>query len=148
MNSQLMISIPSSAFGSLRKELINTLGIERAKGFLLRYGWDCGVTDSLQIKEIEWENPKDILLAGPKMHMSNGHVQVEPTVCEVDIDKGTLHFEGIWKNSTEAIEHIKLFGYSPEPVCHSLVGCASGYLSTVMGKKVIAIETECIANGT
>src|SRR5689334_22023679 len=136
-----MINIPSSAFGSLRKELINTLGIERAKGFLLRYGWDCGVTDSLQIKDIKWEDPKDILLEGPKMHMENSRIQIEPTVCEVDFDEGTLHFEGMWKNSHEAIEHIKLFGYSTEPVCHSLVGCASGYLSMAMGKKVIAIET-------
>ena len=68
-------------------------------------------------------------------------------ICEVDFDKGTLHFEGDWVNSNEAQEHIKIFGYSEEPVCHSLVGYASGYLSTIMGKKVITKETQCIAMG-
>ena len=147
MNSQQMITIPSSAFGALRRELIDTLGIQRAKGFLLRYGWNCGVNDVVQMKEREWENPKDLLLAGPEMHMSNGHAQVEHTRCDVDFIKRTLHFEGDWINSNEANNHIKLFGYSEHPVCHSLVGYASGYLSTVMGKQVIARETQCIAMG-
>ena len=147
MNSEPMINIPSSAFGALRRELIDTLGSERAKGFLRRYGWNCGVKDTLQMKEREWENPKDLILAGPRMHTLNGHVQVEPTICEVDFDKGTLHFEGDWIHSNEAQEHIKIFGYSEEPVCHSLVGYASGYLSTIMGKKVITKETQCVAMG-
>ncbi len=147
INSEPMIKIPSSAFGALRRELIDTLGSERAKGFLLRYGWNCGAADGLQMKEIKWENPKDLLQAGPRMHTSNGHVQVEPTICEVDFDKGTLHFEGDWFNSNEAKEHIKLFGYSEEPVCHSLVGYASGCLSTIMENKVIAKETQCAAMG-
>ena len=147
INSQPMITIPSSAFGALRRELIDTLGIQRAKGFLLRYGWNCGVNDGLQMKEREWENPKDLVLAGPKMHMSNGHAQVKHTRCDVDFIKRTLHFEGDWINSNEANNHIKLFGYSEHPVCHSLVGYASGYLSTVMGKQVIARETQCIAMG-
>ena len=147
MNSEPMIKIPSSAFGALRRELIDTLGSERAKGFLRRYGWNCGVTDTLQLQEREWENPKDLILAGPRIHTLNGHVQVEPIDCEVDFDKGTLHFEGEWVHSNEAQEHIKIFGYSEESVCHSLVGYASGYLSTIMGKKVITKETQCIAMG-
>ncbi len=147
MNSQPMILIPSSAFGALRRELIDTLGIQRAKGFLLRYGWDCGVSDGLHVKVRKWENPADIVLYGPEMHTANGHAQVKHTHCEVDFIKGTLHFEGDWINSNEAEEHIKLFGYSTEPVCHSLVGYASGYLSTIMEKQVIARETECVAMG-
>lgn len=146
-NNEPMIKIPSSAFGALRRELIDTLGIERAKGFLLRYGWNCGVSDALQAKEKKWENPKDLILEGPKQHTLNGHAQVEVISCEVDIEKGTLHFEGNWHNSNEAIEHIRLFGHSEEPVCHSLAGYASGCLSIIMGKKVIAKETQCAAMG-
>lgn len=144
---QRMISVPSSALGSLRQELINTLGLVRAKGFLLRYGWNCGVSDGLKVKELEWDNNIDRLLAGPKMHTLNGHVDVEPLICDADFDKGSLHFEGIWKNSYEANEHLKLFGHSAETVCHTLVGYASGYLSTIMEKKVIVKETQCEAMG-
>jgi sugar diacid utilization regulator len=144
---QPKITIPSSAFGALRRELIDTLGIKRSKGFLLRYGWNCGVADFKPLIEMKWENPKDLLLLGPKMHSVSGHVKAEPQICEADFDKGTLHFEGDWFDSTEAKEHIKLFGYNNEPVCHSLVGYASGALSIIMGKQVIARETRCIAMG-
>jgi PucR family transcriptional regulator, purine catabolism regulatory protein len=144
---QPKLTIPSSAFGALRRELIDTLGIKRSKGFLLRYGWNCGVADFKPLVEMDWENPKDLILLGPKMHTDSGHVTVEPKICEVDFENGNLHFEGDWINSTEAIEHIKLFGYSDEPVCHSLVGYASGALSNIMGKQVIARETQCMAMG-
>jgi sugar diacid utilization regulator len=144
---QPKITIPSAAFGALRRELIDTLGIKRSKGFLLRYGWNCGVADFRPLVEMEWENPKELLLLGPKMHTVSGHVKAEPQICEADFDKGTLHFEGNWIDSTEAKEHIKLFGYSNEPVCHSLVGYASGALSIIMGKQVITRETQCIAMG-
>ncbi len=144
---QPKITIPSSAFGALRRELIDTIGFGRSKGFLLRYGWDCGETDALQMMELEWEDQKELLLAGPTMHTTNGHAQVEHTICEVDFDKGILHFEGDWKSSNEAKEHLKLFGKSEEPVCHSLAGYASGYLSTVIGKRVIVKEVSCMATG-
>ncbi|MCQ6280815.1 XylR N-terminal domain-containing protein [Bacillus sp. EB600] len=147
LESQRMISIPSSAFGSLRQELLNTLGLPRAKGFLLRYGWNCGASDGLKVKEMEWENDLDPLLAGPKMHTLNGHVEVEVEVCNANFEKGTLHFEGNWKNSYEANEHLMLFGSSDHTVCHTLVGYASGYLSTILGKKVIVKETQCEAMG-
>ena len=94
------------------------------------------------------ENPIDLVLSGPEMHMENGHAQVKHTRCEVDFIKRTLHFEGDWINSNEAKEHIKLFGYSEEPVCHSLVGYASGLiLSTIMGKQVIARRNTVYRNG-
>lgn len=146
-DDQRMISIPSSALGKLRKELIETLGIDWAKGFLLRYGWNCGASDGEKMKELKWENELDLLYAGPKMHSYHGHVQVEILSSHLDIQKGTVYLEGNWFNSYEAEEHLKLFGKSENPICHSLVGYASGYLSTIMGKKVITKETECIAKG-
>ncbi|WP_338448715.1 XylR N-terminal domain-containing protein [Niallia oryzisoli] len=147
VDNQHMIKIPSSAFGALRRELIDTLGINRSKGFLRRYGWYCGVTDCKKMLELDWEDKKDLFWAGPKMHTENGHVVVEPHILEVDFEKGSLHFEGDWIDSQEALEHIKLFGYSDESVCHTLVGYASGYLSELIEKQVIVIETSCIAKG-
>ncbi|WP_394236386.1 XylR N-terminal domain-containing protein [Niallia oryzisoli] len=147
VDSQHMIKIPSTAFGALRRELIDTLGIKRSKGFLLRYGWNCGVTDCRKMMELDWENKRDLIWAGPKMHTENGHVVVEPHILEVDFEHGSLHFEGDWLNSQEAIEHIKLFGQGEDSVCHTLVGYASGYLSELIEKQVIVRETSCIAKG-
>ncbi|WP_071394117.1 XylR N-terminal domain-containing protein [Bacillus tuaregi] len=146
-SNQPMINIPSSAFGELRRELIDMLGSKRSKGFLLRYGWNCGVTDCRQMLELNWEDKRELILAGPKMHMENGHVVVETHKLEVDFENGTLHFEGDWIDSQEALQHIKLFGYGEESVCHSLVGYASGYLSELIEKQVIVRETSCIAKG-
>jgi len=146
-HNQRMLRMPSSALGALRRELIDTLGIERVKGFLLRYGWNCGVNDGILMQNMEWENETELVLLGPKMHSLNGHVIAEPQVCEINIKEGILKFAGIWKDSYEAHEHLKLFGKSEQPVCHTLVGYASGCLSTIMGKTVIVKETKCIAKG-
>jgi sugar diacid utilization regulator len=145
--TQRMLRVPSSAFGALRRELIDTLGIERVQGFLLRYGWNCGVNDGLLMRKMDWRNETELLLLGPKMHTLTGYVTVEPHICEVNISEGVLNFSGIWKDSYEVQEHLKLFGKSSESVCHTLVGYASGCLSTIMGKTVIVKETKCAAKG-
>lgn len=142
-----VITVPTSALGTLRRELMETIGAERAKGFLLRYGWHCGVSDGSMAKQKAWENDEEMILAGTRLHTLHGYVEVIPMITEVDLKKGLLHFEGHWKNSYEAREHLKLFGPSDQPVCHTLAGYASGFLSLVMGKKVIAKEILCEGMG-
>lgn len=135
VNDQRVIMIPGLALGTLRCDLIKNLGMERTKGFLIRYGWNCGVSDALKVKKMKFDSEKEILWAGPKMHTIHGHVYVEPFITEYDFQRGRLHFEGNWYHSYEASEHLRLFGKSEEPICHTLVGYASGYLTTIMGKK-------------
>jgi sugar diacid utilization regulator len=147
MNNQRIITITSSAWGTLRRDLIETLGLERAKGFLLRYGWNLGISDAKKIKSMKWDSERELLHAGPRLHTINGHVLVEPLLTKYDFKNKKLHFEGSWKNSYEAEEHASLFGGSEEPVCFTLVGYASGYLTEVLGTTVIAKETACEAMG-
>lgn len=144
---QRIITIPTSAIGSLRRELVDTIGMERTKGFLFRHGWHCGMNDAVMMMEKDWDNDKELLHAGPKMHTLHGYVEVEVQMDEIDIAKGQLHCEGYWRHSYEAEEYIKLYGLSDQPVCHTTVGFASGYLSTIMGKKVLARELQCKAMG-
>jgi sugar diacid utilization regulator len=143
-----MLTIPASALGTLRQELAETIGLERTKGFLLRYGWHCGISDAEKIKKMNWASQKDLLHAGPKMHILHGYLgDAEEVAVEVDLSAGTIHHEAVWKSSFEAEEYLQRFGKSENPVCHTLVGYASGYLSTILGKKVIAKEFECMAMG-
>ncbi len=146
-NYERVITIPISAMGTLRIELIETLGLERAKGFLLRYGWHVGMSDGKKAKQLTWKNDKELVLAGPRLHTLHGHVHVIADKVEVDIGQGKIHLEGYWKNSYEAREQIRLFGKSGKPVCYFLSGYASGYLSTVIDKKVIAYELQCEGMG-
>jgi len=143
-----MISIPAAAMGMLRQELLETIGLERTKGFLLRYGWHSGTYDAEKVAELSWKNKRDMLMAGPKMHAMHGYFEDYKIIkAEIDLKKETVYHETIWINSYEAAEHIKKFGSSDEPVCHTLTGYASGYLSKTLGEKVIAKEIKCKAMG-
>lgn len=144
---QRIVTVPTAALGTLKRELTQTIGDERAKGLLLRYGWHCGVSDGAKAKELTWDSELELMKAGPRLHSLHGYVEVKAEHAEVNISQGLLRFDGYWENSYEAQEHIKFFGTSSQPVCHSLVGYASGYLTTILGKKVIAKEIHCAGMG-
>ena len=70
-----MILSSTDAWGVLRKDLIDTLGIQRAKRFLLRYGWNCGKNEARMLKDmVEWDSDLDWLVAGSQMHQIGGRV--------------------------------------------------------------------------
>ena len=55
--------------------------------------------------------------------------------------------EAIWHESYEAEQHLLHFGRAEEPVCWTLIGFASGYLSFCNGKEIICIEERCVGQG-
>jgi sugar diacid utilization regulator len=142
-DSKRFVSIPRTAMGTLRQDLINTLGVDRTKGFLMRYGWNCGASDANEVKQKKWNSPRDLVLEGTRMCTMRGYGLIEPLKVSLDLKNS----EGICKNSYEAEEHIKYFGYSDSFVCHTLIGYASGYLSTITGEKIIAKEAQCSGRG-
>ncbi|RKY87965.1 hypothetical protein DRQ09_03630 [candidate division KSB1 bacterium] len=140
--------VSAEAMGNLRMELINTFGIKIAKGVLMRYGYTCGYQDAMNLKKkFKWNNEKDIISAGPKMHMLEGIVKVTPVEMNIDKEKNIFKFKAIWNNSYEAEQHKKHFGISDYPVCWTLTGYASGFSSAVFGKEVISIEEKCEGKG-
>ena len=46
LDEQRMLLIHSAVMGSLRTELVASLGIERARGFLMRFGYNSGMKDA------------------------------------------------------------------------------------------------------
>ena len=146
MHEKRMVLMSTNALGILRSDLITTLGHERSKGFLLRYGWSCGYkAGESMIKEYNWESPKELLLAGAVMHTLEGVVTAEPNLVEVEGDK--LYYSGYWRNSFESAEYLDKYGTSKEPVCWTLLGYASGYLTKVFGHEIIVHEKYCRAMG-
>lgn len=141
-HSQRMALMSTEALGILRRDLVSTLGMERAKGFLMRYGWACGYNDGDAIsKMFPWESKRELLLSGPALHTLEGIVTVE--VEKLEFDEENITFCGHWKNSYEAEEHIRHFGFGDSPVCWTLVGYASGFVRRVFGKEVLAKEIKC-----
>lgn len=59
-NGKRMTLVSVEALGILRRDLVNTLGSARAKGFLMRYGWACGFKDGETIEKMyQWDSKKN-----------------------------------------------------------------------------------------
>jgi DNA-binding NtrC family response regulator len=55
--------------------------------------------------------------------------------------------EALWHDSYEAEQHRLQFGRADEPVCWTLIGFASGYLSYCNGREIICREERCVGKG-
>ncbi len=145
------IIVDTYAFGTLRKDLIRNIGIERTKGFLFRYGWNMGVRDAKECKEKELYQTMDELIEyGPIMHSIKGYVESKTLKLEIKCIKGhmTLQMDSAWEHSFEADEHLNQIGISPSPVCYTLSGYASGFVTEIFGDQVIFKEKCCRASGS
>lgn len=138
-----------SAFGTLRKNLNKNIGNERMKGFLIRYGWELGQEDAKKVLKKNLNTIKEVIEYGPILHKMRGNADIEVTNLEMKLEneKISVHMEGVWKDSYEAEEHLKQFGFSKTPVCYTLIGYASGYLSRICNQMVIFKELSCQAEG-
>lgn len=144
------IITPSSAFGILRKILVSNIGQERLKGFLNRFGWEMGVYDAEQALKEEL-TIEELFKQGPVYHCMNGQISGSEYEGRVEIDDHnqlvSLTGTGTWENSYEALDYLKRFGISQHPVCHTLIGYASGFMSTISGQQVLTKEVSCVGMG-
>lgn len=148
LNGKRMILMEADALGALRRDLIASLGMDRAKGFLLRYGWHYGANVANYLKEIfPLDSQLDWLATGGYVHGMTGYVTVN--IKELVFDPATKDYyaECYWYDSVEAEQHVKHFGYHHEPVCFNLLGTAGGYVSAHVGRKIIFKEVECVGKG-
>ncbi|MET4001131.1 MULTISPECIES: sigma 54-interacting transcriptional regulator [unclassified Marinobacterium] len=148
LNEQRMLMIHSSVMGLLRKELIETLGINRAKGFLMRFGYHSGWKDAELVAKVRPDMSKeDAFFVGPQLHCIKGMVNVKPVSLNIDLDNDVFQGEFDWFDSYEADVHLHDFGPSEDPICWTLIGYASGYTTYFMGQPVIFKETQCVGMG-
>jgi DNA-binding NtrC family response regulator len=144
-----MLLLHTAALGSLRKELINSVGLEQARRILTRMGFASGARDAELAKKIRGnQSPTDAFFVGPQLHMLEGMVRVTPIKLDMDISAGKFYGEFRWENSWESEAHVRDFGPQQEPICWMLIGYASGYTTEFMGRFVLFKEVECSACGT
>ncbi|WP_273457196.1 sigma-54-dependent Fis family transcriptional regulator [Nevskia ramosa] len=148
LDDQRMLLLHSSALGVLRRELIESLGADRARGLLTRIGYNSGSHDAELSRKLRGSGgAANAIYGGPQLHMLEGTVRVEPVMMEVDEEKGHFHGEFLWHGSSEAEEHIRLYGIGSEPACWQQIGYASGFISRFMGRPVLFREVQCCAQG-
>jgi DNA-binding NtrC family response regulator len=148
LHEQRVVILSAAAVGLLRKELIETLGLETARRVLLRFGYADGYHDAVSLRDrSKWANPLEGLRAGVVLHRLEGIVRAEITRIEHDATFGRFEEEVFWHDSYAAEQHLHHYGKSDVPVCWSLAGYASGYASACLGQEIYFRESECLAQG-
>ncbi len=148
LDDSRMILLRTEAFGALRQELIESLGIESARGLLTRMGYLAGSKDAALARKVRPNDTQmNMFMVGPQMHGLEGIVRVEPVRMEMDSETGHFYCECIWIDSSEDESHVAIYGLGSEPACWMQTGYASGYSSAFMGKRILFRETECSSMG-
>ena len=96
-------------------------------------------------RDFPWDSEDEWRAAGARLHTIQGLVRAEVT--RASVSSAAPGAEGIWHDSYEAEQHLLHLGQADEPVCWTLTGFASGYMSCVYGKEIIAIEDRCRGKG-
>lgn len=144
LGDKRMMLMHVEAFGALRQELLESNGVEFTRGLLTRVGYLTGQRDAdLAIKARGAGNELDIAAAGGQLHALSGIVEVAPVCIEFDDAKGFKYGEFTWKRSVESDVHIAANGTSTDPICWMEVGYSSGFMSRLMGRRLLARETQC-----
>ncbi|WP_031319303.1 sigma-54-dependent Fis family transcriptional regulator [Pseudomonas fluorescens] len=148
MQEQRMLLVHSSLFANLRKELINTLGIPRARGLMMRLGYHSGWRDANLARTLRPDlSTSDSFFAGPQLALIKGMVNVKPLKLEFDVAKGSFYAEFQWQDAYEAELHLKEHGPVNDPVCWLLTGYSSGFTTYYMGQSIFYKEVECLGCG-
>ncbi len=144
-----MILMHAVAFASFRNELIETLGISRARRLLTRIGYAAGSRDAEMARSVRRDaEPEDAFLGGPQLHALEGIVLAEPREFRINFERGEFYGDFLWIGSVEGEAHLEQFGIQPYPVCWMQLGYACGYTTTFFGKPVLFREVECCASGS
>lgn len=145
---QRMLLLQVSAMAAFRRELVNSLGIERAKGFFIRMGYQSGIKDAKLARHLRPDSSElDIFLAGPQLHSLKGMVKVRPIQIDINQETGDFYGELEWIDSFEVEICQTELGLMDEPACWSLLGYACSYSSSFMGREIIFREVSCRGRG-
>jgi DNA-binding NtrC family response regulator/predicted hydrocarbon binding protein len=148
LEDRRMVLIHNASLGALRSELIESLGIEKARGIITRIGYQSGSRDAEMVRRIRADcNDFDAFGVGPQLHALEGFVSIETLASEVNVETGHFYGEYLWHNSAEAERHIAAFGIGNSPVCWMQQGYANGYLSSFLGRQMLIREVECKGMG-
>jgi DNA-binding NtrC family response regulator/predicted hydrocarbon binding protein len=139
---QRAVLLDTVAMGLLRAYLVEHLGHTAARTVLTQFGFAQGwrMAEALE-HEFSWASEEERCRAGSRMLSLEGLFRVAD-------DGGLLTTTGIHiTNSYEAEHHLLEQGRADEPVCWTIGGLASGYISRCLGKEIYVLEDACTAAG-
>jgi DNA-binding NtrC family response regulator len=131
------------AMGLLRKYLVDNFGLTAARAVLTQFGFAHGwrMAEAMEAA-FEWDSDEDWRRAGLRIHTLQGLLLLEPA------SKDPLSKEGsMIATSYEAEQHVLHFGRSDAPVCWTICGLTSGYISRTTGMEIYVLEDRCMSRG-
>src|ERR671910_3504638 len=97
LHEQRVVILSAAATGLLRKELIDTLGLETARRVAIRFGFADGYHDAVNLRErSKWTDPVDGLRAGAMLQTLEGIVRVDVRRVDHDAASGRFDVEVFW----------------------------------------------------
>ncbi len=143
-----LIALAADSLGSLRRDLVENLGLEGARGVLMRAAYWSGRSDARRERASRpAPSGEELIRAKGGFCDLGGRARARLTRIDIDRDAGTLFVAGEWLDSYEVAQHLKHFGPAARPVCWTLEGYASGYAAELLGREVLCVETRCRARG-
>jgi DNA-binding NtrC family response regulator len=140
---QRALLLDAVAMGLLRKYLVENFGITAARTVLTQFGFAHGwrMAEAMRT-EFPWESDDEWRSAGTRIHALEGLFRVASG------GSGPLSRTGsMIVASYEAEQHLLHFGRSDVPVCWTICGLTSGYLSRIAGKHMYVLEHSCASKG-
>lgn len=151
LDQSRMVLLHAKGIGTLRREMIEQLGISRTRSMMWRMGFECGRQDAkFASKHIGHADDYEVFCIGPALHALEGVTQAH--IVEADIDWKTGAFDGFvhWNSSWEAQAHLDAglaIDESYSGACWAATGYASGYVTEFFKRLVIFQETQCACGG-
>jgi DNA-binding NtrC family response regulator len=146
--NERVLLLDAVALGLLRRELIETLGVAGARAVLTRFGYAHGWRTAENLRSaLPWDSDDDWRHAGGRLHTLQGLVRVESPGAQSHQAGPKPIGDSIWHDSYEAEQHLLHLGPAEEPVCWTLTGFASGYLSRAYDQETYCIEERCRGKG-
>jgi DNA-binding NtrC family response regulator len=140
---QRALLLDAVAMGLLRRYLVENFGLTAARTVLTQFGFAHGwrMAEAMRA-EFKWDSDEEWRSAGMRIHALGGLFRVEPGTT------GPLSRNGVMLiASYEAEQHLLHFGRSESPICWTICGLISGYMSRSHGKEIYVLEDRCLSHG-
>lgn len=144
LDEQRVLLLQLTSLAEFRREQIETVGLERAKGFFMRLGYSMGKKDAqLALRMGEGRQVSDLIRTGFELYSLKGLVRIDEQSLEVDQSIGHFYAEYMMHDSYEAEMFTQELGMLEEPVCWSLIGHACAFTSAILGREILFKEISC-----
>lgn len=141
-----------AALTLLRRELLRTLGRQRARRFLLRYGWLLGYAEAAEdVSALGSSADLPTRLSAWLLRWNPHGSRIRPFA--LGAEEAAL--EVVLEHSTEAQDHLQSTSFvdaaerarADQPACWMTAGLLGGYVSACVGRIIVFREVQCRSQG-